>query len=150
MFDPGRTRTCNLWFRRPTPYPLGHRAPLHCRNRLFAWFKNVSVVLPAFPAHGHIVELAEVRIYNLVWRASRCSRRSDGSGCSVIVAARVPRALSRCRSVIWHDAAVHFVFVPLLCKGLSPVSDQYIGGCHAKSNMFIRSRFPYPYLYLVL
>jgi hypothetical protein len=25
--DPGRTRTCNLWFRRPTPYPLGHRAP---------------------------------------------------------------------------------------------------------------------------
>ena len=26
--DPGRTRTCNLWFRRPTPYPLGHRAML--------------------------------------------------------------------------------------------------------------------------
>ena len=26
--DPGRTRTCNLWFRRPTPYPLGHRATL--------------------------------------------------------------------------------------------------------------------------
>ena len=24
--DPGRTRTCNLWFQRPTPYPLGHRA----------------------------------------------------------------------------------------------------------------------------
>jgi hypothetical protein len=24
--DPGRTRTCNLWFRKPTPYPLGHRA----------------------------------------------------------------------------------------------------------------------------
>ena len=24
--DPGRTRTCNLRFRRPTPYPLGHRA----------------------------------------------------------------------------------------------------------------------------
>ena len=24
--DPGRTRTCNFWFRRPTPYPLGHRA----------------------------------------------------------------------------------------------------------------------------
>ena len=24
--DPGRIRTCNLWFRRPTPYPLGHRA----------------------------------------------------------------------------------------------------------------------------
>eukprot|EP00975_Prorocentrum_lima_P015654 3318928-Prorocentrum_lima.AAC.1 len=23
---PGRTRTCNLWLRRPTPYPLGHRA----------------------------------------------------------------------------------------------------------------------------
>ena len=26
LFDPGRTRTCNLWFRRSTPYPLGHRA----------------------------------------------------------------------------------------------------------------------------
>ena len=25
-YDPGRTQTCNLWFRRPTPYPLGHRA----------------------------------------------------------------------------------------------------------------------------
>ena len=24
--DPGRTRTCNLRFRRPTPYPLGHGA----------------------------------------------------------------------------------------------------------------------------
>ena len=26
LHDPGRTRTCNLWFRRATPYPLGHRA----------------------------------------------------------------------------------------------------------------------------
>ena len=26
--DPGRTRTCNLWFRRPTPYPLGQGALL--------------------------------------------------------------------------------------------------------------------------
>ena len=25
FYDPGRVRTCNLWFRRPTPYPLGHR-----------------------------------------------------------------------------------------------------------------------------
>ena len=24
--DLGRARACNLWFRRPTPYPLGHRA----------------------------------------------------------------------------------------------------------------------------
>ena len=29
MLDPGRTRACNLWFRRPTPYPLGHRAMWH-------------------------------------------------------------------------------------------------------------------------
>ena len=29
MLHPGRTRTCNLWFRRPTPYPLGHRATGH-------------------------------------------------------------------------------------------------------------------------
>ena len=26
IIDPGRTRTGNLWFRRPTPYPLGHIA----------------------------------------------------------------------------------------------------------------------------
>ena len=25
-YEPGRTRACNLWFRRPTPHPLGHRA----------------------------------------------------------------------------------------------------------------------------
>ena len=33
--DPGRTRTCNLWFRRPTPYPLGHRAACRpgCRRQ---------------------------------------------------------------------------------------------------------------------
>ena len=31
--DPGRTRTCNLWFRRPTPYPLGHRA-VHLHSQL--------------------------------------------------------------------------------------------------------------------
>ena len=32
---PGRTRTCNLWFRRPTPYPLGHRAACRpgCRRQ---------------------------------------------------------------------------------------------------------------------
>ena len=28
-----RTRACNLWFRRPTPYPLGHRAhAISCRD----------------------------------------------------------------------------------------------------------------------
>ena len=32
--DPGRTRTCNLWFRGPTPYPLGHRAGCHCNAPL--------------------------------------------------------------------------------------------------------------------
>ena len=35
--DPGRTQTCNLWFRRPTPYPLGHRAT--CSHfRMCFWF----------------------------------------------------------------------------------------------------------------
>ena len=24
FYDPGKTRTCNLWFRRPMPHPLGH------------------------------------------------------------------------------------------------------------------------------
>ena len=33
--DPDRTRTCNLWFRRPTPYPLGHRAFLVVKSKFF-------------------------------------------------------------------------------------------------------------------
>ena len=33
VHDSGRTRACNLWFRRPTPYPLGHRAhSISCRD----------------------------------------------------------------------------------------------------------------------
>ena len=28
LIDPGRTWTCNLRCRKPTPYPLGHRAPV--------------------------------------------------------------------------------------------------------------------------
>ena len=32
--DPGRTRTCNLWFRRPTPYPLGHRTCMQSQGRI--------------------------------------------------------------------------------------------------------------------
>ena len=32
--DPGRTRTCNLWFRSPTPYPLGLRADAFARGCL--------------------------------------------------------------------------------------------------------------------
>ncbi len=31
-YDPGRTRTCNLRFRGPTPYPLGHRASCSRRD----------------------------------------------------------------------------------------------------------------------
>ena len=30
--DPGRTRPCNLWFRSPAPYPLGHKT-LHAKPR---------------------------------------------------------------------------------------------------------------------
>ena len=33
FYDPGRTRTCNLWFRRPTPYPLGHRTSWNTGSR---------------------------------------------------------------------------------------------------------------------
>ena len=39
--DPGRTRTCNLWFRRPTPYPLGHRA-IDRRDMLLMYGRQVS------------------------------------------------------------------------------------------------------------
>ena len=33
FYDPGRTQTCNLWFRRPTPYPLGHRTSWNTGSR---------------------------------------------------------------------------------------------------------------------
>ena len=33
FYDPGRTRTCNLWFRRPPPYPLGHRTSWNTGSR---------------------------------------------------------------------------------------------------------------------
>ena len=33
FYDPGRTRTCNLWFRRPTPCPLGHRTSWNTGSR---------------------------------------------------------------------------------------------------------------------
>ena len=32
--EPGRTRTCNLWFRRPTLYPLGHRPLMYVRKAM--------------------------------------------------------------------------------------------------------------------
>ena len=32
-YDPARTRTLNLRFRRPTPYPLGHRAGQSFKNK---------------------------------------------------------------------------------------------------------------------
>ena len=35
--DPGRTRACNLWFRRPTPYPLGHRPLSGCSHKPFQY-----------------------------------------------------------------------------------------------------------------
>ena len=31
--DPGKTRACNLWFRGPTPYPLGHRTAPYTKQR---------------------------------------------------------------------------------------------------------------------
>ena len=31
--DPGKTRACNLWFRGPTPYPLGHRTAPYPKQR---------------------------------------------------------------------------------------------------------------------
>ena len=52
--DPGRTRTCNLRFRRPTPYPLGHATcNLACQtspNRTIL----ASRFLPVFPCSGFL------------------------------------------------------------------------------------------------
>ncbi len=45
--DPGRTRTCNLWFRGPTPYPLGHRACRNDRKNLARPPAGAAVGLPA-------------------------------------------------------------------------------------------------------
>ena len=43
--DDCRTRTCNLWFRGPTPYPLGHRAIWRMRattTPMLAQLRNLS------------------------------------------------------------------------------------------------------------
>ena len=61
--DPGRTRTCNLWFRRPTPYPLGHRASCYLFRVVTlkqrgstagqrAWHERSSALGPARLAPG--------------------------------------------------------------------------------------------------
>lgn len=44
LYDPGRTRACNLWFRRPTPYPLGHRTSWN------TWSRPLQVQVPPSPA----------------------------------------------------------------------------------------------------
>ena len=40
-FDPGRTQACNLWFRGPTPYSLGHRTTCdtHTSGRFMSHIK---------------------------------------------------------------------------------------------------------------
>ena len=59
MIDPGRTRACNLWFRRPTPYPLGHRAIWHRASQvayqhkfpLSRWLANTVDALYSFASN---------------------------------------------------------------------------------------------------
>ena len=51
--DPGETRTCNLWFRRSTPYPFGHRADAFERGCLIAIMPAwVCVCLHRLPLWG--------------------------------------------------------------------------------------------------
>ena len=47
--DPGRTRTCNLRFRRPMPYPLGHGASEALRRSIVCVYTaewNFSMIVP--------------------------------------------------------------------------------------------------------
>ena len=46
--DPGRTRACNLWFRRPTPYPLGHRTSAEHHWRRIATQRPTARHLAAY------------------------------------------------------------------------------------------------------
>ena len=50
MSDPSRTRTYNLRFRRPMPYPLGHRAvmsrPVSFLNGIFDGLLPFDALLP--------------------------------------------------------------------------------------------------------
>ncbi len=45
--DRGRTRTCNLWIRSPTPYPLGHTT-LHHYNRMKIELFPVDPIYPPY------------------------------------------------------------------------------------------------------
>ena len=58
MNDPGRTRTCNLWFRRPTPYPLGHRAD---------WFQEYLLPWQNFDTISSGKSDREIQKYSLLW-----------------------------------------------------------------------------------
>ena len=98
-YDPGRTRTCNLWFRGPTPYPLGHRAscshrdPKTLTNRVFS---GRSAMLAAAGRPIAVAVIAEITgggwpccrwywrcrsLWTCLWpRRRSCRRRADGPG----------------------------------------------------------------------
>ena len=74
--DPGRTRACNLWFRRPTPYPLGHRAIWRCKshaahvlyecmrgNRMCTGIVHIRIV--NFHTHARCAGLADLFAFSL-------------------------------------------------------------------------------------
>ena len=80
-FDPCRTRTCNLWFRRPTPYPLGHRAARTLISRINTSFRGrqTGECTGAYPgAHpGPTQQLALRNIFRA--SATSLSRNLPGS-----------------------------------------------------------------------
>jgi hypothetical protein len=93
--DPGRTRTCNLWFRRPTPYPLGHRAPCSPRGPRTTKFpevqrlSNFAIFGPLRHARGH-------------WPADRRRRhRGDRGGRMAVLPVVIIENQLRCRKHRW-------------------------------------------------
>ena len=56
--DPGRTRTCNPWLRRPMPYPLGHGAfcelskiiHISCKKLFLSFRTHFSMLLGLLPS----------------------------------------------------------------------------------------------------
>ena len=121
--DPGRTRTCNLWFRRPTPYPLGHRATeqvehhLQCTNILTCSRHTASLPPPRAtchrgPAARCLIHWAMGPFASFSSLASPRERLWPGLGCTTITQPFDGVAARNVSSNIKHDNCARHAILP--------------------------------------
>ena len=102
--DPGKTRTCNLWFRRPTPYPLGHRALKRMRTSTFQ--QQLCGARPRVPPPPRrATALLLTSVCALDERRAYAKVRADGLGLKLAI---WPAPSLPPRTVLSSGAALHF------------------------------------------